>query len=155
MGTDQIQYERELFERHVKWRAPGVNLQKLGDEYIDRDVQLHFETWLARAAYGAQMAQVPVATVLPPDPLDERPGPWLSRDAWDRLRALPPGTKLYAGTGNTREAADQDRDRRDEVAKALGLLGNGDFSWAFLIQKIRECARVAGSAYSLPFRLQR
>lgn len=146
MGTDQIQYERELFEQYIKGRAPGVNLQKLGAAYIDLDVQLHFETWLARASLAeqrsagegchcatctcnpnmtpavrfdlspaqqdeairehlirlgwtppdAQQRAEPVATILVPDPADERPGPWMSREAWDRLRALPPGTKLYA-----------------------------------------------------------
>lgn len=49
MSSERIQHERELFERHLKQRAPGVNLQRLGAEYIDRDVQLHFDTWLARA----------------------------------------------------------------------------------------------------------
>ena len=155
METDQIQRERELFEQYLKQRAPGANLQTIGDEYADRDVQLHFEAWLARADAGAQATQGTVATILPPDPLDERPGPWMSREDWDRLRALPPGTKLYAGTAHLREAADQDRDRRDEVAAALGLMGNGDFSWAFLLQKIREYTKASGREYALPFRLQR
>jgi len=38
----------------------------------------------------------PVATVLPPDPLDERSGTWLSLEDWEKLKTLPPGTKLYA-----------------------------------------------------------
>ena len=38
----------------------------------------------------------PVASVLPPDPFDERSGTWLSLEDWERLKALPPGTKLYA-----------------------------------------------------------
>jgi|SRR5690554_5205690 len=109
MGTDQIQRERELFEQNIKGRAPGANLQRIGDEYIDRDVQLHFETWLACA-------------------------------------------------GSPREAAsdqDRDRDRRAEVAAALGLMRNADFSWAFLLQKIREYTKASGREYALPFRLQR
>lgn len=107
MGTDQIQRERELFEQNIKGRAPGANLQRIGDEYIDLDVQLHFETWLACA-------------------------------------------------GSPRKAAaDQDRSRRNEVAVALGLMNNGDFSWAFLLQKIREYTKASGREYALPFRLQR
>lgn len=54
MSSERIQHERELFERHLKQRAPGVNLQRLGAEYIDRDVQLHFDTWLARADMALQ-----------------------------------------------------------------------------------------------------
>jgi len=38
----------------------------------------------------------PVATVLISDPHDERSGPWFDSKDWDRLRELPPGTKLYA-----------------------------------------------------------
>ena len=110
MGTDQIQRERELFEQYLKQRAPGVNVQRLGAEYIDLDVQLHFETWLARASLAAN---------------------------------------------SLADAADHDRDRRDEVAAALGLLRNGDFSWAFLLQKIREYTKASGREYALPFRLQR
>lgn len=46
---EKIQRERELFEQYKKQRAPGANLQRIGDEYADLDVQWHFETWLARA----------------------------------------------------------------------------------------------------------
>lgn len=48
-------------------------------------------------AFAAQAMQKPVATILPPDQLDERTGPWLSLEDWERLQALPAGTKLYAG----------------------------------------------------------
>lgn len=48
-------------------------------------------------AFAAQAVQKPVATILPPDQLDERTGPWLSLEDWERLQALPAGTKLYAG----------------------------------------------------------
>lgn len=89
------------------------------------------------------------------------------RDIEQRRRAQAEIRKmLAAATGNLREdaavaglgsqdAADQDRDRRNEVAMALGLMNNGDFSWAFLLQKIRECAKASGHEYKLPFRLQR
>ena len=48
MSSERI-HERELFERYVKQRAPGANLQRIGGKYVDIDVQWHFETWLARA----------------------------------------------------------------------------------------------------------
>lgn len=51
---------------------------------------------VASAAQAVQAEQKPVATILPPDQLDERTGPWLSLEDWERLRALPAGTKLYA-----------------------------------------------------------
>ena len=102
MSSEKMQRERELFEQYKRQRAPGANLQRIGAEYVDLDVQWHFETWLARAtlahaAPGAPAVQgEPVATILPPDPLDERSGPWLSLEDWARLRALPSGTRLYA-----------------------------------------------------------
>lgn len=37
----------------------------------------------------------PVATVLMPDPEDERTGVWFSTEDWKKLHALMPGTKLY------------------------------------------------------------
>src|SRR5690606_31197076 len=49
--------------------------------------------------------QGPVATILPPDPLDEREGPWLSLEDWERLRALPSGTRLYAAPPAQHDAA--------------------------------------------------
>src|SRR5690554_5144506 len=54
-------------------------------------------------AQVARAEQEPVATILPPDPLDERTGPWLSLEDWERLRALPSGTRLYA----TQQPAEQ------------------------------------------------
>lgn len=48
-----------------------------------------------RAARPAQPAQQPVATILFPDPLDEREGVSLSHMDIRRLAALPAGTKLY------------------------------------------------------------
>lgn len=48
-APEQVEHERELFEQYMKQRAPGANLQQIGDKYGDTDVQWHFETWLARA----------------------------------------------------------------------------------------------------------
>jgi hypothetical protein len=48
------------------------------------------------AAADELEAREPVATVLPPDPYDERDGLWLSNADMKRLKALPSGTKLYA-----------------------------------------------------------
>src|SRR5690606_3997715 len=56
-----------------------------------------------KGAPAAPVVQGPVATILPPDPLDERTGPWLSLEDWERLRALPSGTRLYA----TQQPAEQ------------------------------------------------
>lgn len=55
-------------------------------------------TTAQRCALGrfAKPAKMPVATILAPDPFDERSGTWLSLEDWERLKALPPGTKLYA-----------------------------------------------------------
>ncbi|MED5608523.1 hypothetical protein VV867_12580 [Pseudomonas sp. JH-2] len=58
----------------------------------------HASTALSKATriLADLLQQEPIATVLPPDPLDERDGPYLHLAAWERLRALPAGSKLYA-----------------------------------------------------------
>lgn len=45
-------------------------------------------------ATGEERAEA-VATLLPPDPEDERDGPWFSLNDLAKLRQLPTGTKLY------------------------------------------------------------
>lgn len=64
MSSEKIRRERELFEQYKKQRAPGVNLQRIGAEYVELDVQWHFETWLARA----NMPQ-PAAPVVQAEPV--------------------------------------------------------------------------------------
>lgn len=48
-----------------------------------------------------------LATILKPDPeadiQDE--GPYMGREAWERLKALPPGTQLFAASGGAQEPA--------------------------------------------------
>lgn len=68
MSTERIQHERELFERYKKQRAPGANLQRIGDEYVDMDVQWHFETWLARADLAPPEA-APAAPAVQAEPV--------------------------------------------------------------------------------------
>lgn len=93
--------ERELFERYMKQRAPGANLQRIGDKYVNMNTQWYFETWLARADMAA--AGAPWVSVEERLPEDKEPilmiavgiGPrgdyttdqyagWRAGDTWER-----------------------------------------------------------------------
>lgn len=77
-------------------------------DYINEVSTCTFHGWLR--TLDAHLCAKPVATIQPPDPnmsFDESSkGPWLGHRDWERLRALPPGTKLYTSASAQAQDAD-------------------------------------------------
>jgi len=85
----------------------------------------------------AQAEQQPVATIQMPDPCDERDGIWISQKDIAQLKALPAGTKLYAGPvlqdKQSRAASDVLAERRRQIeAEGMTTAGDDDYHAAEL-----------------------
>lgn len=78
----------------------------------ERD-QLRAELAALKGEQGA------VATILPPDPYDERDGIWISAEDLRAIAALPAGTKLYTSPAPQQPGQDVARLDVNKMARAL------------------------------------
>lgn len=91
-GQIERLHDEAFAARQLIWQLAQAQGVKQDQPYSPEDV---INKAVAQTLAASEGGMKLVATVLSPDPYDERGGPWFSNADLKAMDDLPPGTKLY------------------------------------------------------------
>lgn len=141
--SEYVVVKRELLERMVRieeaFSAESTSIAKINaacaeDEAILKEL---------RAILAQEAGKVePVATILCPDPYDERQGAWMSSQDLRKLEALPVGTKLYtAPVAVVLPDRKTELDQPQRLDSTFNYLDGQIDGWNACLDKVKEMNR--------------